>query len=69
VRSDLEFQRVYEFLSRLRPEFEQRRAQLIARSRVPLSVVLSEICAEETRLCGVGLLGVPSVLLLELLLC
>jgi hypothetical protein len=26
VRSDLEFQRVYEFLSRLRPEFEQRRA-------------------------------------------
>jgi hypothetical protein len=49
-------------LSRLRPEFEQRRAQLIARGRVPLSVVLSELRAEETRLRGVGLLGIPSVL-------
>jgi hypothetical protein len=49
-------------LSRLRPEFEPRRAQLIARGRIPLSVVLSELHAEETRLCGAGLLGVPSVL-------
>jgi hypothetical protein len=62
VRSDLEFQRVYEFLSRLHPKFEQRRAQLIARGRVPLSVVLSELRAEVTRLRGVGLLGVRSVL-------
>jgi hypothetical protein len=35
---------------------------LIARGCVPLSVVLSELRAEETRLRGVGLLGVPSVL-------
>jgi hypothetical protein len=62
VRSDLKFQRVYEFLSRLRPEFEQLHAQLIARGRVPISVVLSELRAEETRLRGIGLLGVPSVL-------
>jgi hypothetical protein len=62
VRSDLEFQRVYEFLSRLRPEFEPRRAQLIGRGRIPLSVVLSELRAEETHLRGAGLLGVPSVL-------
>jgi hypothetical protein len=48
MRSNLEFQRVYEFLSRLHPEFEQRHAQLIARARVPLSVVLSELSAEET---------------------
>jgi hypothetical protein len=61
VRSDLEFQRVYEFLSRLRPEFELRHAQLIARGRVPLSMVLFELHAEETRLRGVGLLGVPSM--------
>jgi hypothetical protein len=35
---------------------------LIARGRIPLSVVLSKLHAEETRLRGVGLLGVPSVL-------
>jgi hypothetical protein len=35
---------------------------LIARGRVPLSVVLSELRAEDTRLRGVGLLGVSSVL-------
>jgi hypothetical protein len=62
VRYDLEFQRVYEFLSQLRPEFEQQRALLIAYRRVPFSVVLSELRAEETRLRGVGLLGVPSML-------
>ncbi|KAK1661729.1 hypothetical protein QYE76_049888 [Lolium multiflorum] len=43
-------------------EFGQRRAQLIARGRVPLSEVLAELCAEETRLRGAGLLEVPSVL-------
>ena len=62
VRADLEFQRVYEFLSRLRKEFEPRRAQLLARGRVPLSEVLAELRAEETRLRGAGLLEVPSVL-------
>uniref|UniRef100_A0A453QXF8 Uncharacterized protein n=1 Tax=Aegilops tauschii subsp. strangulata TaxID=200361 RepID=A0A453QXF8_AEGTS len=62
VRSDLEFQRVYEFLSRLRGEFEPRRAQLFARGHVPISEVLSELRAEETHLRGAGLLQVPSVL-------
>jgi hypothetical protein len=62
VRSDLEFQRVYEFLSRLRKEFEPRRAQLLARGRVPLSEMMSELRAEETRLRGAGLLEVPFVL-------
>jgi hypothetical protein len=62
VRSDLEFQRVYEFLSRLRKEFEPRRAQLLAHGHVPISEVLSELRVEETRLCGAGLLEVPSVL-------
>jgi hypothetical protein len=62
VRSDLEFQRVYEFLSRLRKEFEPRRAHLLARGRVPNSEVLFELRAEETRLRGAGFLEVPSVL-------
>src|SRR3954467_13949510 len=62
VRSDLEFHRIYEFLSWLRQEFEPRRAQLNARGCVPLSEVLSELRAEETRLRGAGLLAVPSVL-------
>jgi hypothetical protein len=34
---------------------------LIAHGHVPLSMVLSELHAMETRLCGVGLLGVPSM--------
>ena len=63
VRADLEFQRVYEFLTRLRPEFEQRRAQLLARHpRVTLLEALTEIRAEETRLSGAGLMPLPSVL-------
>ena len=62
VRADLEFHRVYEFLSRLRKEFEPRRAQLFARGRISLMEALSEIRAEETRLRGAGLLEVPSVL-------
>lgn len=62
MRSDLEFHRIYEFLSRLRQEFEPRRAQLNARGRVLLSKVLSDLRAEETRLRGAGLLAVPYVL-------
>src|SRR3990170_7522278 len=62
MRSDLEFQRVHEFLSRLRSEFEPRRAHLLARGRVPISEVLAELRAEETRLRSAGLLAVPSVL-------
>ena len=62
MRADLEFHRVYEFLSRLHKEFEPRRAQLFARGRISLMEALSEIRAEETRLRGAGLLEVPSVL-------
>ena len=62
VQANLEFHRVYEFLSRLRKEFEPRRAQLLARGRISLMEALSEIRAEETRLRGAGLLEVPSVL-------
>ena len=62
TRSDLEFQRVHEFLSRLRSEFEPRRAHLLARGRVPISEILAELRAEETRLRSAGLLLVPSVL-------
>lgn len=62
MRSDLEFQWIHEFLSRLRLEFEACRAQLFARGSVPLSEVISEIRAEETRLRGAGLLAVPSML-------
>jgi hypothetical protein len=36
--------------------------QLLARGRVPISEVLSELCAEETRLRGAGSLEVPYVL-------
>jgi hypothetical protein len=62
VCSDLEFQRFYEFLSRLRKEFEPHRAQLLAHGRVPIFEVLSELRAEETRLRGAGFLEVPSAL-------
>jgi hypothetical protein len=62
VRLDLEFQRVYEFLSRFCKEFEPRRAQLLARGPIMISEVLSELRAEETRLCGAGFLEVPLVL-------
>jgi len=62
VRSDLEFHRLHEFLSRLRPEFEPRRAHLLARGRVPISEVLAELRAEETCLRSAGLLVVPTVL-------
>ena len=62
TRSDLEFQRVHEFLSRLRSEFEPLRAHLLARGRVPISEVLAELRAEETRLRSAGLLVVKSVL-------
>jgi hypothetical protein len=62
VRSDTEFLRVYEFLSRLSLEFKPRHAQFLARGSVPLSVVLLELHVEETRLCGIGLLGVSPVL-------
>ena len=62
TRSDLEFQRVHEFLSRLRSEFKPRRAHLLARGHVPISEVLAELRAKDTRFCSAGLLVIPSVL-------
>jgi hypothetical protein len=61
VRS-VEFQRVYEFFSWLRKEFEPRSAQLLACGRVPISEVMSELRAGANRLHGAGLLDVPFVL-------
>jgi hypothetical protein len=43
-------------------DVQPRDAQLLPRGHVTLSVVLFEIRAEETRLCGAGMLGVSSVL-------
>ena len=58
-----EFHLVYEFLSRLHKEFKPRHAQLFARiPHVSLHGALSEVCDEDTRLHGVGLLEVPSML-------
>lgn len=58
-----EFHLVYEFLSRLHKECKPRHAQLFARMpRVSLLGALSEVCAEDTRLHGVGLLEVSSML-------
>ena len=46
-----DFHRLYEFLTRLRPEFEQHRAQLLARHpRVTLVEDLTELLSEKTRL-------------------
>lgn len=63
ARADKEFHRLYEFLSRLRKEFEPQRARLFARvPRVTLLEALTELRAEETRLRGAGLLEIPTVL-------
>ncbi|SPT17506.1 unnamed protein product [Triticum aestivum] len=62
MRSDPEFQCIHEFLSHIRSEFEPRCAHLLARGRVPISEVLAELRAEETRLRSAGLLAVPSML-------
>ncbi|KAK1620172.1 hypothetical protein QYE76_025689 [Lolium multiflorum] len=67
VRADLEFQRVFEFLSRLRKEFEPRRAQLISRGRVPLSEVLSFVRGDSSS--WWVFLRFPLYLLLVALLC
>lgn len=49
-------------MSRLRKEFEPRRANLLARGCIPISEVLSKLHAGDTRLRGAGLLEIPSVL-------
>lgn len=56
-----EFHHIYEFLSRLCKEFEPWHAQLFAHGHISLMEALCEIRAKETRLRGVGLLNVPSV--------
>ena len=50
-RSQRETLRLHEFLSRLRPEFEVVRSQLLTRRpRLPLDEAMPELRAEETRL-------------------
>ena len=59
----LELRRTYDFLTRLRDEFEPRRAQLLARHPcVSLMEALAEVRSEETRLHAAGLLQYSSVL-------
>jgi hypothetical protein len=53
----LELRRTYDFLTRLRDEFEPLHAQLLAhRSYVSLMDTLAEVRNEEIRLCDAGLL-------------
>jgi hypothetical protein len=62
-KATLELHRTYDFLTRLRDEFEPLRAQLLARHPcVSLMDALAEIRDEETRLQDAGLLRVSSVL-------
>ena len=58
---DRDFHRVYEFLMRLRPEFEVVRAQLLHRvPPPPLSDTLALVIAEETRLRSLGAAPPPA---------
>ena len=60
-QSHLEFRRIYDFLTRLRAEYEQTHAQLLARHpRVTLLEALAAVRAEEIRLRVAGLLPSPS---------
>jgi hypothetical protein len=59
----LELRRTYDFLTRLRDEFESLRAQLLAHHPcVSLMDALAEVRNEESRLQDVGLLQVSSFL-------
>ncbi|WVZ80634.1 hypothetical protein U9M48_028093 [Paspalum notatum var. saurae] len=56
-QSDIELQRTYAFLTRLRDEYEHLRAQLLAcHPFVSLMEALGDVCNEETRLRTAGLL-------------
>ena len=56
-QAKLEVRRLYDFLTRLRPEFEQSRAQLLARHpRLSTLEALAEVRSEEVRLGSTGLL-------------
>ncbi|XP_037457494.1 uncharacterized protein LOC119328613 [Triticum dicoccoides] len=56
-QAKLEVRRLYDFLTRLRPEFEQSRAQLLARHpRLSTLEALAEVRSEEVRLRSTGLL-------------
>ena len=60
-RSHLELCRIHDFLTRLRAEYEQTCAQLLARyPRVTLLETLTSVRAEEIRLRAAGLLSLPS---------
>jgi hypothetical protein len=62
-KDDLELRRTYDFLTRLRDEFELLRAHLLAHHPcVSLMNALAEVCNEETCLQDAGLLRSSSVL-------
>ncbi|XP_044324512.1 uncharacterized protein [Triticum aestivum] len=63
-QAKLEVRRLYDFLTRLRPEFEQSRAQLLARHpRLSTLEALAEVRSEEVRLRSTGLLPSSSAVL------
>jgi hypothetical protein len=62
-KAALELRRTYDFLTRLRDEFEPLRAQLLARHPcVSLMDALAEVRNKETHLQDIGLLRVSSAL-------
>ena len=56
-QAKLEVRCLYEFLTRLQPEFEQSRAQLLARHPQLSLEALAEVRSEELRLRSTGLLS------------
>ncbi len=62
--SHMDLRRIYDFLTRLRSEYESTRAQLLARHpRVTIMEALTEIRSEEIRLREAGILPLPSSVL------
>lgn len=63
-RSHMDLRRIYDFLTRLRSEYESTRAQLLARHpRVTIMEALTEIRSEDIRLREAGILPLPSSVL------
>ena len=63
-QAKLEVRRLYDFLTRLRDEFEQSRAQLLARHPRPSTLeALAEVRSEELRLRSTGMLPSSSAVL------
>lgn len=62
----MDLRRIYDFLTRLRSEYESIRAQLLARHpRVTLMEALTEIHSEEIRLREAGIISHPSSVLVR----